>query len=620
MRLSGNRQNLANLITCVWRCLQPLPRISAAQWSDDNLWLARGQTSEPGKYRTDRLPYQREPLEKASDPYAGGVVLLWGKQLGKTQVILNLLGWCIDAAPCDILVKYPSLDSAKKFSQKKLSRMIAANECLRKKIGGDRYRDAGNTILTKDFRGGSVTMIGANSASGLRQLSCRVVIQDEIDSDKANSEGDPVDQADGRADNYHDALFLKSSTPTMRGGSRIEALFEQSDKRYWHIKCPRCEQEQVLKWSGVEWPEGKPEEAIYRCEHCRGEWTDIERIRAILNGRWIATNPNGTTCGYHLSGLYRIMGKKRKFRSYLHQFAHDYLNAKGDRSKLMFWTNTFLAETFVDDSEKIDADPLHKRCEDYGPVLPEDVCLLTAAVDVQNNRLEGEVVGWGLGEESWGIEYFVIQGSPFHKEPWQELDALLQRRWEHSSGVKLAISILAIDSGGTQNNYAFTRPVYSWVGKKSQASRGRPGVVAVKGSSVSGAPLASQSLQKSGINLLLVGTDRAKATIYERLKLEHPGPGFMHFPRDYGPQYFKGLVAEELQTVIRKGFPVRVWVKVAQRNEPLDLRAYNLAALELLNPNWEALVKMVSKPKTEQNGNQQQQAARRKFLPFRRRT
>jgi phage terminase large subunit GpA-like protein len=234
----------------VIRLLRSPPKLDVAQWAEAHRYLARGTSAEAGKFRCDRLPYQREPMESLTDPLVGETVLMWAAQMGKTEILLNTIGYFIDAQPSPMLIVYPTLAVARKFSQKKLSRMIAESPRIANKVENPRSRDSGNTILSKEFRGGSLVIAGSNSPASLRQLSCRVVIQDEIDSyePSAGMEGDPCFLADARAMNFHDAVLVKASTPTIRGARRIESIYDESDQRRWNVPCPRCDKLQVLKW------------------------------------------------------------------------------------------------------------------------------------------------------------------------------------------------------------------------------------------------------------------------------------------------------------------------------------------------------------------------------------
>ena len=598
--------------------LSPPARLNVAEWADQRRMLARGTSAEPGKYRSDRLPYQKEPMESFTDPEVTETILLMARQVGKTTLIENLIGYIIDIEPGNIFVKYPTQAKCKDFSQKKLTPMVKETPELKKKIQSPRTRDSGNTIYSKLFPGGSITMVGANSAAALRQLSCRVVIQDEIDADKPNQEGDPVPQADATATNFHDAIFVKSSTPTTEPtddgkggitGSRIQILFNESDQRFWNVPCPRCNHWQVLRWQQVKWtwkmPDGtsisNPDKACYVCESCNAELSDFERVRMVMQGRWVAKNPGNRRRGYHLSGLYRIMGKKRAYRSYLHEFVENFLKAQKDGT-LEVWTNTFLAECWKLNLQRLDVDPLFARREDYGPELPGKVLVLTGAVDVQADRLECLVKGWGIGFESWGIQKIVLNGNPHEPAVWKLLDEVIARQYDHPQLGKLKVVCWLIDSSGQAADQGFADAVYRFVRPRQPYEFG-PGVYACKGSSRLDAALVSNRRPKPGICLKLLGTSLAKLTIHGRLRLKEPGARFIHFPIGaqfgFDEEFFAQLGAEVPNQVRKKGFLYTEWHQVRARNEALDLMVYNLAAVEVLNPDLKAIASRIKLPAVE---------------------
>jgi phage terminase large subunit GpA-like protein len=582
--------------------LAPPPHYTVATWADERREIASGSSAEPGRYRAARLPYQIEPMEATTDPTVRGVVLEWARQLGKTTIIENLIGFIVDADPSNIFVKYPTREKAKDFSQKKLKPLIDATPCLRAKFKPHRMRDSGNTIYSKLFPGGSISMVGANSAAALRQLSCRVVIQDEIDSDQPNSEGDPVAQADATATNFHDAIYLKASTPTKtpvpdgKGGfvgSRIQILFNESDQRYWHVRCPHCAHWQVLKWAQVKWtwpqPDGStktdPSAAVYVCEGCQAELTDFERVRMVLNGKWVAHNPDSSLRGYHLSGLYRIMGKKRAFKTYLHEFVEGFLKAKRG-GELETWVNTFLAECWSEDLAKLESNPLYARRERYTlEQVPAGVLVVTGAVDVQGDRLECYAKGWGAGFESWGLRHDILLGDPFRIEVWRRLAEWLELTFEHGTLGKLRIVTTLIDSGGQANDQGFAVPVYNFVRSRQPQETG-PGVYASKGSAQASAALVTNRRPKRGICLKMLGTATAKTTIHARLRMSEHGPRFMHYNESFDEEWFEQLAAEAPRYVRRRGYTFVEWQKVRSRNEALDLEVMQLAAVEILNPNF----------------------------------
>lgn len=565
--------------------------MNVAEWAEAHRYLGRGVSPEAGKFRCDRLPYQREPMESFTDETVGETVLMWGAQMGKTELLLNAIGFYIHMNPSPMLAVYPTLDTARKWSTKKLAMMLRETPVLRGQVKDPRSRDSGNTVLSKDFAGGFLVVAGSNSPASLRQISTRVVLQDEIDSYEASAgtEGDPCMLADARASNFHDATLIKASTPTIKNASRIEKYFEDSDQRYWYCPCPHCKTFHKLEWSQVTWPDDKTSEAVYVCKHCNEDIEDADRIKMILAGEWRATYPDRRSRGYHLNGLYRIMGKKRQYKNYLHEFAENFLTAKtSGKQMLKVWVNTFLAETWEDEGDKVESEPLLARCELYGgDMLPEGVLVLTAAVDVQENRLEVEVLGHAADGESWGVEYKVLAGSPEQRGVWDVLDKCLAKTWNHPAGSVMKIAATAIDSG-----YA-TSKVYEYARARS-ANR----VYAVKGSPVRGAPpIHKRSIKNARVLLWTLGTGAIKDTLFARLQIEDVGAGFQHFPNGYGydEEYFKQLTAEEVRTKYQNGFAIRYYRKIRPRNEALDVRVYNMAALEILNPNFDAIARLMAK-------------------------
>jgi len=543
-------------------------------------------------------------LDDGCDATIAEFAWIIASQIGKTLCLILIAEYYIHQDPSSILVVYPTIDSSKSWSREKFTPTVQATPCLKGLIRNARSRDSDNTTLNKKFPGGNITISGANSPSGLRQRSKRIVILDEIDAMEPNAEGDPITQADARAKNFFNARKGKSSTPTIKGVSRIEAKYNLSDKQQYFCPCPRCGHFQTLKWSQVkftfEQPDGTtnqdPGKTVYVCDNkaCAAHLSDAERIEMIGDPRseWRATAPFTGIRGRHMNGLYQIIGKKEVYRTYLHEFVANFLQAKSEgRFALMVWTNTFLAEVWEEQTERIESSELAKRREPYGPDLPDKILVLTAAVDVQGQWLEADVIGWGPGEESWGVQHRIFPGDPKQAQVWKDLDEfLLNSVWKTISGRELRILSTCIDSGNlTDYVYSYTKPRF--------ARR----IVAVKGSNLRGEPIVGR-LSRAGRRkcpVYRIGTDTAKSIIYDRLRLSAPGPGYMHFPSGpeyrYDAEYFAQLVSEELTVEWYKGVPRRVWkLPDGRRNEALDNRVYNEAALKILSPNWEALEKNIA--------------------------
>lgn len=603
--METRQQSLPDPCLVVFReaaeALRPPPRLTVSQWADAHRML--DSTSPwPGPWRTSRTPYLREIMDSLS-PRDGveRVVLMKGAQVGGTEVILNFAGYIMAHAPAPAILVQPSVEMAKRFSKQRLDSLIENSPVLRSRVKDPRSRDSGNTMLMKEFPGGVLIMTGANSAVGLRSLPARFVLADELDGWPldADGEGDPLSLAVKRAAMFGSKRrILAVSTPTVEGHSRIEALFKESDQRRFFVPCPRCGHMQFLVWDNVKWPEGKPLEARYRCAECEYLIANHEKSYMLPRGEWRATaDGDGRTRGYHLPSQYAPVGSIS-----WGELARDFVAASKSRELLQVFVNTVLGETWRDEATiPVEADALHARRAAYVDA-PNGVVVVTCGVDVQDDRLELELVGWGRDEESWGLGYHVLHGDPGAPDVWGDLDRLLARQVQHESGPMLPVSAACIDSGGhhSESVYQFCWP------------RMPRRIWAVKGVSGFGRPVFPRKASK-GFNkapLFLVGVDAAKEKVYSKLRVGEPGPGFCHFPLGYSRDYFEMLTAERISTRQRNGFPERVWIKPGgARNEALDCRAYALAALHglyqagwklsTLADNLEAMLSGVTAPRLE---------------------
>jgi phage terminase large subunit GpA-like protein len=586
----------AALVKQALALFEPPPDVCVWEWAEQYRRMGKDVTAVPGRYRVESAPYQKEPQESFTAQDVQTTVLMWASRLGKTELLNNLEGHTIDVNPRGVLVVYPTLDSAKKWSKEFFTPMIRATPKLRDKIKDSRSRDANNTILSKQFPGGKISAIGSNSPSGFRQIQAPVVICDEIDAMENGTEGDPIALAFRRADNYRDSVQVLSSTPTVKGASRIEKWYEVSDKQQWFCPCPACGERQVWQWSQVEWPEGRPDLARIKCDRCSVRLNDEQRRESIRQGEWRATAKFQGIRGYWLNGLNTLFPAKKGFANRLHQMVVEAVKAREDgEAAMQAWTNTFLAETYEPPSDKVETASVMQRAEPYGgddtiPILPRYVLALTAAVDVQSDRLEVEVCGWGLKDECWGVEFRRLPGDPTRDEVWERLDELLATEYRHECGGVLRISRAAIDTG-----FKIDR-VCAYVRTR------QPRVFALKGSSERGAlPLQIMpKINKQGVRLYMVGTDANKDAIYSRLQLKEPGPRYFHWPTGFGydAAYYEQLTAEQRRTVLHNGFPRSEWfLPAGKRNEALDLRVYNLAAWDAhkyhVRPNLEKLARQM---------------------------
>lgn len=575
--------NATGLVASVRRArrfLKPPPRLKPSEWAERNVMIPIGN-AVPGLVRFGNAPYQREPLDMTADPTCTRITLMWGAQVGKTLTALCAQAFRIAFDPVSQIMMQPSQGDLHTWLETKFNPLVEANADLSSLIAKPRGRDGVNNQRMKSYPGGFMMFSWSGSPKTMRGRSAPFIVCDETDGYDRTHEGHPVGLLWQRAATFGDQrLLMEISTPTIKGASWIESAFEQGDRRRFHVPCPHCGERQPLTWANVTWEKDadgqhRPETAGYCCASCGVVWNDGERVAAIRHGAWVAEREFRGHASYHLSELYSCFRR-------LPDIVQSFLDKKG-AGDLQTFVNVSLAETWEEEGEQIDPTGLMERVETFPAQVPEGVGILTAGIDMQEDRLEVEVVGWGLGEESWSVDYRVLWGDPMGAEVWEELDDLLSSSYLHQSGAQLAISGAALDTGGTGG---MTQAAYEYV--RARKSRR---LFAIKGVAGWGRPIVSApSRKRSGrrarpVDLFMVGTDEAKMVVQRRLAMIPPGPGACHFPADRDPEYFAQLTAESLRTRMVKGFAVRDWHKTRERNEALDCRVYALAALKILNPN-----------------------------------
>jgi phage terminase large subunit GpA-like protein len=525
-------------------------------------------------------------MDAVNDPDVDQVVIMSSAQVGKTEILLNTIGYHIDYDPCPILVVQPDLTMAETFSKDRVAPMLRDTPAIRGKVADPKSRDSNNRILHKSFPGGRLTIVGANTPSGLAGRPIRTVLFDEVDRmpASAGTEGDPIGLSIKRTTTFWNRKIIMVSTPTVKGRSRIETAWDETDKRRFNIACPHCGHEHALAWGNVIYQDHNPATARMRCPSCSGDFSNAAKNAAVRKGRWIATAPFKGKAGFHLNELYS------PWKS-IAEVVADFLEAKGNPQRLQVWVNTSLGETWEEAAEQVTEHELMERLEKYAAPVPARGLFMTIGADVQPDRIEAEVVAWGGGEESWSIDYRVIHGDPDIPEgqrgsPWDAFTDFVRKSWKHEAGVPMSASYTFIDSGG-----ANTQAVYDYV-KRHKGDR----IFAIKGRGGEGVPIVGPPNRKQTgklkrkVDLYIVGTDNAKTVVMKRLGITSPGPGYCHFPAGRDVEWFRQLTAEKVVTKFVKGFPKREWKKDdGRRNEALDCRVYAFAALVMASPQFDKL-------------------------------
>lgn len=578
----------------------PPPELTVSQFSDQELVVTTGPLAGT-HWQTSFAPYQQGILDAFHEPGVEIVVVMGSSQWGKTACAVNLVAYHIAHDPCPILIVEPTVDPmAKDFARNRLDTVIAASPILRDTVSKRRVRDSTNTILAKSFRGGSLSVGGANSAASLASRSVRLLVLDEVDRFPAElqGEGSTIAIALKRTTTYRRRRrILMLSSPTLRGAT-IDVWFQRGDQRRYFVPCPACGEMHPFEWRNVKWLAEDPRTARLHCPTCDHGINDAERVAILSRGEWrpTAERREANLISFHLWEAYSPL-------SSLAEVVNGFLRARelqkaGDRSEIHTWQNTTLGEPVEpDDGDGVEPHVLLMRREGrdtWGEAdIPAGAACITMGVDVQDDRLELLVCGWGPGEESWLVDRQVLPGDTSQPAPWAMLDEVLDHQYLHAGGQRLAVQATCIDSAGHR-----TTMVYDYAARQAArrvfATIGRDGQRPI----VSSPSPRQWGSQKRKVPLYTIGVDAAKALLVSRMALTERGPGYFHIPHaDWADEELAAqLTSERLVTKFTRGVPAQAWKKIRPRNEALDCSVLALAALRLLHPDLELLAQRLRDP------------------------
>ncbi|WP_164091448.1 phage terminase large subunit family protein [Poseidonibacter lekithochrous] len=563
--------------------LKPKPRLTGSQWADKYFHLSPESSASPGKWKT--LPYQVEPIDCMTDEITKQVTWFKSARVGYTKCINVAVGYHIHQNPASILLAQPTDGEALGYAEDEIEPMIRDNDVISGLIGKTTKKGKNKKEKTakKMYPGGILELVGAHSPKNFRRRTVRVFIGDEIDGweQQAGQEGDQVALGKKRTNDFWNRKIILGSSPGVKHLSKIEPEFLKGDQRYYNVPCPHCGHYHKLEWANFDAPRDEHGDVIesevgFFCPDCGVKYHEDHKIEMIEKGKWVALKPFKGHASFHIWAAYSYNAN-----SSWYEIAKEWFEAQGNILKLKAFSMLVLGETWEDEQgEKIEDNELFNRREDY-ELIPNEALILTCGVDTQDDRLEGEVKAWGAGFESWGVIPFRIEGKPSQSQVWKDLDDIIKTTYKREDGIELRVLCTCIDSGGH-----FTDEVYKYC-KKNEIHRVYP----VKGANTLGKPIISRptTSNKAKVKLFTVGTDTAKELIYSRLKFDEFGEGYMHFNKNFDVEYFKMLVSEKMVNTFKNGRAVRIWKPIRARNESLDYTVYNLAALNILNPNFEAI-------------------------------
>lgn len=572
--------------------VRPPEPLSLSEWANKYAVLSKETSAQTGRFRS--FAYQDGIMDAITDPSVTQVSVMKSARVGYTKILDHVVGYYLAHDPSPILIVQPRVEDAEDYSKTEIAPMLRDTPVLAEICGDPKAKDSNQTILKKTFaNGANLTLVGANSPGGFRRITCRIILFDEVDGYPAGGagvEGDQIALGIKRSETFWNRKIALGSTPTVKGTSRIEKAYEESDQRRYYVPCPHCGEYQVLEWGGPETPygikwdkdehgEGIPETAYYVCRHNGCVIHHNEKSSMVKRGEWRASKPFKGHAGFHVWAGYSLFPNAAW--KYL---VAEWLRVKNDPLMRQTFINLVLGEPYEDRGEKaLSEKRLLERCEVWSAEVPDGVAVLTAGIDTQDGRFEIEVTGWGRNEESWSIAFDVIEGDLETDEPWKRLDIYLKQIWRRADGRGFTIMAACMDSGGhhTQKVYEFAK---ERLGRR---------IWAIKGESARGGKRSPvwptkkpTNRSKSSFKPIIIGVNAAKDTIRGRLHIDppelpgEPSASYMHFPDSRDLNYFSQLLAERSVLKVSGGQRYRVWEQLPGRaNEALDCRVYSYAAL-----------------------------------------
>lgn len=524
-------------------------------------------------------PPQREIADAIGDSAIERVTLVKPVRVGFTTLLTSAMASFCSNDPSPILSLLPTEADCRDYMVSDVEPIFDASPALNGLLTGDVDEGGRNTLLSRRFPGGFLKVIAAKAPRNLRRHNVRILFIDEADGMTATKEGSPILLAERRTLSFADRKIVMGSTPVYLDASHVLQAYEQSDKRIYEVPCFKCGCFHEIGWQHIRWPEGAPEKALYVCPSCDREIDERHKPGMVEEGLWRALQPEiKDHAGFRMNALISLLPNASWGR-----LAKEFVGAKGDPSKLQTFVNTILAQGWSENADELDDIELASRAEDFSLVteeetgttgIPDEVLIITAGVDVQDDRLEITFIGWDKEGIPYALGHEVIWGRYDDHTTWSELDVALGTQWDHPLGGKIKVDATCIDSSDGETMETVYRYAFP---------RFRRRVFAIKGVGGNRPWIEKSKSTVKGGKLFIVGVDGIKSHIFGRLTRASS----MRFSKSLPDVWFEQLVGEQLVVKYSRGQTVRQFVPVpGRRHEALDCTVYAFAARQMVNANW----------------------------------
>ena len=551
--------------------LTPPPRLALSEWIEGHLHLPEDVSSMPGRVRL--WPYQHGIADAIGNPEVERVTVVKPVRVGFTSLLTGALASFVANDPSPVLVLLPTAADCRDYMVSDIEPIFAATPTVRSLLAADMGDEDRNTLLSRRFPGGTLKIVAAKAPRNLRRHNVRILMIDEADAMETGAEGSPIKLAERRTLSFSNRKIILGSTPILEETSHVLRAYADSDQRVFEVPCASCGAFHEINWQHIEWEEGRPETAAYRCPSCQDLIEERYKPGMVEQGRWRAMRPEVKGhAGFRLNAL--VSGLSNASWGKL---AAEFVVAKDDPAQLQTFVNTLLAQGWRETTDDLDETALQSRCEPFDlNRIPPEVLALTAGVDVQDDRLEITVAGWGREQDMLILGHQIIWGSPDDDGTWRQLEDLLQQRFKHPHGGSLKIDAAAVDSGDGD----WTDRVYGYCFPRL-ARR----VMAIKGVHGSRPVLQMSQGKVKGGRLFLVGVDGVKTLLMSRLARGQS----IRFSESLEPVWFEQLASERKVLRYSRGQPVRRFErKPGARAEALDCVVYAYAARQGVAINFDS--------------------------------